>query len=285
MFRFAMTKLVTAILAICLPVVTMAQEGTMLFVASDDPRVHQDISERSIGFQAPVINTDGSFNALSDTMQSAQGPTVILQTIDGLPSESDFQSTLDAIDQIGAPVTYILFVDGTDDIDWVSSFNYPNNMRLALSLRPLDEISVAEIYEANGIDYDPANLSYNYSNAAFLALQQLAPPEGRFEGVTVETWSPGRAAMFLDSGVIQSGADPSSAAEVTRIIREGPSLDTIDLSSLPGVSNPDFEFGVIDDDMDAVRAATLLGECSGPVPWDGYIENDLSFMAFGGFSR
>ena len=209
------------------------------------------------------------------------GPMVVLQTMYDTPSTEDLQQVFDAIGDASGNVTYVLFVDESEDVNWVSELDLPDNLRFAVSVRTIDQVSVAAAYADYGISYDVSNLQYDYGKAAYLALQQLTQSDAAAAELAIEPWMPGAATMFLDSGIIQSGAPESEAAVIIEGVMGEPSLYEIDLRSLEGITNPQITFSSIQNDMDAVRAATLLSACSGPVPWDGYIDNRMSFMAFG----
>lgn len=206
---------------------------------------------------------------------------VVLQTMYDVPSIEDLQQAFDAIGDASSNVTYVLFVDESDDVNWVSELHLPDNLRFALSVRTMDQRSVAAAYAAYGIKYDASDLKYDYSKAAYLALQQLGQSDTGAADLAIEPWTSRAATMFFDGGIIQSGAHQSEAAALIEAIRGEPSIHEIDQRQLEGVTNPNIRFGSIQDDMDAVRAATLLANCTGINEWDRFTENNISFLAFG----
>ena len=262
------------------PAAALAQESPSLLVFSDDTKVHDDVMPL-ISQQLPVISRTGDVSAVTQEIASIDGPMVVLQTMYHAPSTNDLQPAFDAIGGAPGNVTYVLFVDESEDVNWVSNLDLPENLRFAVSVRTIDQISVAAAYATYGISYNGSNLQYDYGKTAYLALQQLTQSDATVAELAIEPWASGAATMFLDSGIIQSGAPASEAEALVDAVTGEPSLYQIDSRSLEGITNPQITFSSIKDDMDAVRAATLLGDCEGSEPWDGYIDNRMSFMAFG----
>ncbi len=262
------------------PAATLAQEGPSLLVFSDNARVHGHVMSLT-NQHVRVIFRHSAVFAVTQEVSSLDGPMVVLQTLSDTPSTEDLQEAFDAIGGASGNVTYILFVDESEDVNWVSELDLPDNLRFAVSVRTMDQAAVAAAYVDYDINYHASNLQYDYRKAAYLALQQLTQSGAAAAELTIEPWATGAATMFLDSGIIQSGAPESDAAALLDAVVGEPSLHEIDLRRLEGITNPQITFSSIQNDMDAVRAATLLTECEGSAPWDGYIDNDMSFLAFG----
>ena len=262
------------------PAAAPTQEGPSLLVFSDETRVHDDVMPL-ISKQVPVISRPSGVSAVAQSVTSMDGPMVVLQTMYDTPSTEELQQAFDAIGDASGNVTYVLFVEESEDVNWVSVLDLPDNLRFAVSVRTLDQVSVAAAYEAYGISYDASNLQYDYGQAVYLALQQLTQSDVAATELAIEPWASGAATMFLDSGIIQSGAPESEAAALIEGVMGEPSLYEIDQRILEGITNRQITFSSIQNDMDAVRAATLLANCTKTRPWDGFIENDMAFMAFG----
>ena len=277
-----LTVFLTAILAMTAlsPAVTLAQMGPSLLVFSDDTRVHDQLMPL-ISTEIPIIFRPGDVRAVAQDIASTDSPMVVIQTIYDAPSTEDLQQAFDAIGEASDNVTYILFVDESEDVNWVSELNLPDNLRFAVSVRNMDQASVTTAYAAYGISYDASHLKYDYGKAAYLALQQLTQSDGGAEELAIEPWTSRAATMFFDSGIIQSGAPESEAAALTEAVMRELSIHEIDQRGLEGITNPQIRFSLIQNDMDAVRAATLLAGCTGEEPWDRFIDNNMSFMAFG----
>lgn len=272
----------TAILAMIAlsPAATLAQKGPSVLVFSDHAKVHDHVRPL-IGPQFPLVSRSGDVGELTQEVASMDGPTVVLQTMNVAPPTEDLQQAFDAIGKVSANVTYVLFVDESEDVNWVSRLNLPDNLRFAVSVRTFDQVSVAAAYQDYSISYDASNLHYDYRKAAYLALQQLTQSDADAEELAIEPWTSRAATMFFDSGIILSGAPESEAAALTEAVKGHPSIHEIDQRRLEGITNPQIGFSSIQNDMDAVRAATLLAGCTGSEPWDQFIDNDMPFMAFG----
>ena len=262
------------------PATALTQEDPSLLIVSDNSRVHDHVMP-SISRHVPVISRPGDIGAVTQEVASMDGPMVVLQTLYDTPSTEDLQQAFDAIGNASANVTYVLFVDQSEDVNWVSRLRLPENLRFAVSVRTIDQVSVTAAYENYHISYDASNLYYDYRKAAYLALQQLSQFDADAEQLAIEPWTSRAATMFFDSGIIQSGAPEAAAAAMTEAVMGEPSLYKIDQRTLEGITNPQIGFSSIQNDMDAVRAATLLAGCEGEEPWDGYVDNPMSFLAFG----
>lgn len=262
------------------PAATPAQVGPSLLVFSDDTRVHDHVMSL-IRQQVRVISRPGDVSAVKQEVASMDGPMVVLQTTYDVPSTADLQQAFDAIGDASSNVTYVLFVDESEDMNWVSELDLPDNLRFAVSVRTMDQESVAAAYAAYKINYDASNLEYDYHKAAYLALQQLSQSDAGATDLAIEPWTSRAATMFFDGGIIQSGAHESDAAALTEAIKGEPSIHEIDQRDFEGITNPQIKFSSIQNDMDAVRAATLLAKCTGIEVWDKFIENNISFLAFG----
>ncbi len=271
--------IIFAIIAL-FPSIGLPQMVPSLLVYSDDSKVHDDVMPL-IKQQIPVISQPGDFGLMTQDIESMDGPMVVLQTMSDTPSTNELQRAFDAIGRTQANVTYVLFVDKSENVNWVSNLDLPENLRFAVSVRTIDQISVAAAYENYKISYNDSNLKYDYEKAAYLALQQLTQSDAIDKELAVEPWVSGAATMFLDSGIIQSGAPSSVAKALIEAVTRESTLNELDQRKLKGITNPKITFSSIQNDMDAVRAATLLANCVGPVPWDAYVKNNMSFMAFG----
>jgi len=280
--RFEAAAAVLAVsAALTLAAGTSVQAQTAVIIDTEDTVVFNDVASAYAQFRSPVTIEQTNGYELADRIRLAADSLVVLQKHD-TPNVQAMNETLNILAGQGHPATYMVFVNKADDYDWTSELDQPSNVKFSIAVRSQDQIAVADVYSSIGSSYDGSRVSYDYSQAVMMAVEQLNAM-GRTETATskIKPWAAERSDMFFDANVLHSGAPHEDAAELMNHFAARHSFSDVDWTQANGVYYGDALFEATEGDMPVIWAETALGKCTSSKRWDGLIENEVSFQSFG----
>lgn len=214
---------------------------------------------------------------IPDTMNS---PVVYIEHFQAVPEKELLAKRIRHLDNLKTSATYLLFVDTVDDLDWVSSVETPDNLKLAVSVRSMAGPDIKEFFKSIGVEYDPSRARIDYRLAIQMAIAQL--DNGSLYGDTFQTkeWTSGKSYAGIFDEIVEPNAEKNQMT--TRLVREfidkyKTKITTTTSADMPILSN-------LTDDQMLVRRVLALdvlrNGCKTSYPWDRVSENGLDFQSF-----
>ena len=210
-------------------------------------------------------------------------PAVMFEQFPVAPHVEYFRTIMKSLGKLRGPVTYLLFIDNAQDIDWIGSLEIPDNIRLAVSFKSLEGPRIVDFYNAARLKYRPAALTIDYTQALKMALAQISNGGLYGDNYVTKKWSSGKAYVGLFDDVVRSNAKQDAATQrlIQQTLRDtGVVQMTADLAKngievLPQVDMQS------SSDVHAVTLKIARSECVGDWVWDGFVQNRMEFQAFG----